>query len=169
MGASFLCPLGLFLWVRTWKLNMNTLYTCWYQIISFWLFWFLFLLGIGKGVCSKDLKMLHTLVFQMTDRTQTLSRELFCHGFCSRGYRDAMPHLLSCHHSGSCPGAGLSSTAGVEQLLVSEDGGALCSQELQQQGHHCKGWAKEVHTRSFSNCCELVVFFSFWNHSFSSW
>lgn len=105
--------------------------------------------------------MLHTLVFQMTDRTQTLSRELFCHGFCSRGYRDAMPHLLSCHHSGSCPGAGLSSTAGVEQLLVSEDGGALCSQELQQHGHHCKGWAKEVHTRSFSNCCELVVFFFF--------
>lgn len=60
-----------------------------------------------------------------------------------------MPHLLSCHHSGSCPGAGLRITAGVEQLLVSEDGGELCSQELQQHGHHWKGWAKSPHKEFF--------------------
>lgn len=36
-GSIFPCPLWLFLWVRTGKLNMNSCCVIWwYQIISFW-------------------------------------------------------------------------------------------------------------------------------------
>lgn len=62
-GSIFPCPLWIFLWVRTGKLNMNS--CCVFGGIesSHSDLLFIFIWEGGEGVCSKDLKMLQTLFF----------------------------------------------------------------------------------------------------------
>lgn len=170
MGASFLCPLGLFFVGKNMEAQHEYVV---YMLVSNHLIlivWFLFLLGIGKGVCSKDLKMLHTLVYQKwliglkpwAENCSAMVSVLEVIGMPCRTCWAAITVVLVLVLD-------FVILAGVEQLLVSEDGGELCSQELQQHGHHWKGWARSPHKEFFQLLWTCRFFFFLWNHSFSSW
>lgn len=159
MGASFLCPLGLFFVGKNMEAQHEYVV---YMLVSNHLIlivWFLFLLGIGKGVCSKDLKMLHTLVFQKwliglkpwAENCSAMVSVLEVIGMPCRTCWAAITVVLVLVLDFVIL-LGLSSCwflrIGVNFVPRSSSSMATIGKA-----------GRKVRTRSFSHCCELVVFF----------